>query len=91
MPGTERQHIVDELNPGDPGWRPSQHASLGLLLRLIETVRPQDFESATPSRRFKAFLRCPRLWISGWGAAVGVGVAGGRFLLPAHFSSGGHA
>ncbi|GLI66323.1 hypothetical protein VaNZ11_010102 [Volvox africanus] len=64
QPGGE-PHLIDQPHPvfsgGDPGgaggWRPSQRASLELLLRLISVVRPSDFEAVNPTKAFQGFLR----------------------------------
>ncbi|EFJ47368.1 hypothetical protein VOLCADRAFT_92175 [Volvox carteri f. nagariensis] len=53
------------------GWRPSQRASLELLLRLISVVRPEDFEA------FKGFLRWKDVTVAVLERQVAAAVAAG--------------
>ncbi|KAG2498655.1 hypothetical protein HYH03_003401 [Edaphochlamys debaryana] len=56
---------------GAGGWRPSQRASLELLLRLITVVRPTDFDT------FRGFLRWKDLTVAVLERQMAAATAGG--------------
>ncbi|KXZ50525.1 hypothetical protein GPECTOR_16g700 [Gonium pectorale] len=73
--------LLDALHPQQPPddgpWRPSQRASLQLLLRLIAVVRPGDFEAATPEKAFRGFLRWKDVTVAVLERQLAVAVASG--------------
>ncbi|GLC35244.1 hypothetical protein PLESTB_000585900 [Pleodorina starrii] len=82
QPGGE-PHLIDQPHPVlsagsvPGGWRPSQRASLELLLRLVTLVRPTDFEAATPAKAFQGFLRWKDVTVAVLERQVATAVAAG--------------